>query len=157
DGAGRRLLELEDQLGGGALAAAGFADDAQGAAGLDRERHAVDRAHHPRRALEEFAAQGEVLDEAVGVEQRAGTHRASGPASQQRAAWRGPRANAGGASTSQRAIACGQRGANAHPAGNCPRSGGTPSTAASRSTACPRRGMASSSARVYGCAGALKI
>ena len=45
DAAGRRLDQPQDRQRGDALAAAGFADDAQRLAGAQRKRDAVDRAH----------------------------------------------------------------------------------------------------------------
>ena len=90
----------------------------------------------PVDAAEQPAPHREVLGEPLDLEERA--H--AGVSSQQRATWPGADRRSGGASTRQRSITCGQRGANAQPPGSRARSGGWPSMAARRATRAPRRG-----------------
>jgi len=47
DDPGRRRQDPQNGQGQGALARAGLADNAQGFAGIDAQRHLIDRAHHP--------------------------------------------------------------------------------------------------------------
>ena len=61
DAAAGRLLEPQHELGGRGLAAPGFADDAERPPTLDRERDAIDGAHHAAVAAEEPAPGPEVL------------------------------------------------------------------------------------------------
>ena len=58
-----RLLELQDELGGRGLAAAGLAHHAQRATRVDRERHAVHGAHGALDAGKQSAPKREVLRE----------------------------------------------------------------------------------------------
>ena len=69
DVAGVALHQVHQQPRGGRLAAAGFADDADGLALGDRERHVVDRAHGLARA-EQIAAHRKMLGQAVDLQQR---------------------------------------------------------------------------------------
>src|SRR5206468_9955282 len=78
DGAGRRALEAEDQLGGRRLAAARLADQPERGAGVDAERDGVDGAHQADRPAERPAAHREVLGEARHLEKRRSVaHRAA--------------------------------------------------------------------------------
>ena len=98
----RGLAEPDQRAAGGALAAAGLADEAQRLAAADRERDAVDRLHRPDRLLEHAGADREVDLEVLDLDEvvrrcRAGLGRAgqrrghaihpSGWVAQQRARW----------------------------------------------------------------------
>src|ERR1700752_2404431 len=74
----------------------------------------------------------------------------TGAESQQRLVWESATRNSGGASVRHRSMTLGQRGWNAQPGGGADGSGGWPSMAVSRWRLSPRRGIDSSSARVYG-------
>src|SRR4029077_2968365 len=152
----RRLpLEAQPQLRRRRLPAARLAHEAERRSRLERERDAVDRAHPLGAPAEETAPDRKVLAEGGGLEHsaHAGGAPAAGAAipgvsSQQRVTCPASTTVSGGASTRQRSITDGQRGANAHPAGRRARSGGWPSMAVSRPVRRPRRGMDSSSARL---------
>ena len=64
-----RLDQSDDQARGRGLAAAGFADNADHLALVDRERDVVDRPHDALRA-EKPAAQAEMLDEILHLQER---------------------------------------------------------------------------------------
>ena len=66
--AGRRLLELEKELGRGRLSAATLPDDPERSPGLDREGDAVDGAHRAATATEEPATNREELGQTAGFE-----------------------------------------------------------------------------------------
>ena len=65
-----RLEQAQHQPARRRLAAAGLADERQRLADRDVEAHAVDRAHRARRAREETAPHGKVLDEPQDAQQR---------------------------------------------------------------------------------------
>src|SRR6185503_7214507 len=141
DAAAARLLEPEHELGGGGLAAAGFADHAERPPALDRKRDAIDGAHHAAVAAEEPAPSSEVLAEPRRLEHDHQTAPLRAPvsaetepavASQQRTVRWSPNVRSGGAAWRQRSKALGQRGAKAQPGGSETRSGGWPSMAVSR-------------------------
>src|SRR5436309_360693 len=155
DRARRGRFEMQHELRGRRLAAPRLTDDAEGPAGLDRERDPVHGAHDAGPASEETALDREVLGEVPGLQDRGG-HRRS-PASQQRAVWPSPTATSGGASCRQRSSTRGHRGWNGQPAGGFAGSGGCPSMAVRRSRPSPSLGIDSRRAWVYGWAGALKI
>jgi hypothetical protein len=95
DLAGRGLLQAQDELRGGRLAAAGFADDGERLALGDREVdavHGLDPADHAR--PEHALGDREVLRQAVSAEDRLGRHSAS--SLQQSAECPSPTTNDGG-------------------------------------------------------------
>ena len=63
-----RLDQAQDEAADGRFAAAGFADEAQRLAGLEREADAVDGLDLGARALEQAAPHGKVFLEAVDLE-----------------------------------------------------------------------------------------
>src|SRR5262249_60166599 len=133
---------------------------AQGAGGLDGERAVVHRPHHASGLAENTATHGEVVGETAGLEEWRHPRAAptvAGAATQQRARCCGPSWLSGGASARQRSITYGQRGWKAQPGGKAAGSGGWPSMAVRRSVTSPNFGMDSMRARVYGCAGSLKM
>ena len=69
DAAVGRPLELEDAAPRRRLPAPRLADQAERLAAVERERHAVDRAHDPPGPTEQSAADGEVLDEVLDLEE----------------------------------------------------------------------------------------
>ena len=69
DRAGIRLDQADHQPRRRRLAAAGFADDAEHLALVDREAHVIDRAHHAA-PPEQAAAELEVLAQCAHLEQR---------------------------------------------------------------------------------------
>ena len=68
----RRFEKPQHEPPGGRLPAAGFADQGQRVAGREIEIDAVHRAHDTRRAPEEPAPHGKVLDQALDPQQRCG-------------------------------------------------------------------------------------
>ena len=91
DLAGRRRDQVEQHPPGGGLAAARLADQAEGLAPLDLERHPGDRRHEAHRAAEHAAADREVLDQVGRHEQRlAQAGRVPSPARASRSVMRPP-------------------------------------------------------------------
>ena len=74
-GAGIRLDQAHQQTGGGRFAAAGFADDAERFALADGEGDVVHRLHRGDLAVEQAAADGEVLAQAFDAAAAAGPGR----------------------------------------------------------------------------------
>ena len=70
DGAGIRLDQAHQQPRGGGFAAAGFADDAEGLALADGERHVIDRLHGGDLAVQQPAADRKILAQAFDKQQR---------------------------------------------------------------------------------------
>ena len=65
-----RLDQAQQRLAHGGFAAARFAHQRQRAAGLDRQRHLVHRAHMADRALEEAASNREMHFQPINLQQR---------------------------------------------------------------------------------------
>src|SRR5947209_12194555 len=65
-----RLDQAQHAAARGRLAAAGFADEAEGLAAIDRERHAVDRIDAADLARQQAAEHGEMFLQAADAEQR---------------------------------------------------------------------------------------
>src|SRR5262249_34444127 len=154
DAAARRLLKAEHELGGGGLAAAGFADHAERLAAADGGRDAGDRAHHAAGA-QQAAPRAEMFADFRGLEQG---HQITLPtpeplASQQRTERPSSGLLTGGSISRQRSMTLGQRGLKAQPGGSATRSGGCPSMAVSRWHFSLIRGIEVSSARRYGFTG----
>jgi hypothetical protein len=70
DRTGGRIDQPQQQAPDGRLAAARLADEAEGLAAPDVERHAVDGLHLADRALQDAAPDREVLDEVVDLDER---------------------------------------------------------------------------------------
>src|SRR5262245_34674334 len=68
DATRRRLDELEHEAADRGLAATRFADQPQRLPAPDREADAVHRLHHALAALQQAAGDGEMLDEALDLE-----------------------------------------------------------------------------------------
>src|SRR6266481_4654574 len=157
NGAAGRLFEPEHELRRRRLAAAGFADDPEGLAALDRERDPVDRANHAALAAEDPAPGMEMLAETRRFENR---HQATPPCTRMSSGTAGEAAsqhravrpllglNSGGVSWRQRSNALAHRGAKAQPRGRAAKSGGWPSIAVSRWALSLMRGIELSSASV---------
>ena len=140
DLAGGRAHDAERRVAGGRLAAAAFADQREGLAGLDREAHAVDRLHGAGRPPEHAAADREVHLQVGDLEQRL-AHRASSSARRstcQQAARCALRRPAASARRLDAADVVGERAARVEAAAGCGqerRSGTAPSIVLS----CARR------------------
>ena len=104
-----RLEQAQQHLADGRLAAAGFADEAQRLARIDREADAIDRLHHRDRAREQAALQRKVLLQVLDFDDRAHAAARSDAstrsASWQATTWPAPIGRNSGASVRQRATA----------------------------------------------------
>src|SRR5439155_882206 len=98
------------------LPRARLADQAEGLARLDGQRHAVHGQHPGARPAEEPAPDREVLADLAYLDER--RHRRM-----HAARWPGACSSSGGATPAQSAIACGQRSRKVHPLGSRRRSG----------------------------------
>src|SRR5882724_708027 len=155
-GAGGRTLEEEKELGKRRLARHRLPDDSQALPLGHLNAHAVEGLDPGARPADGKAAcRRKVLLESDALEHHRGRAPAAS-ATQQLATWPSSMDTAGGYSLSHRGCRSGQRGANGQPGGSRVKSGGCPPI----STNCPplasMSGRQRSSARVYGCAGALK-
>ena len=170
DLAARRLVDPGQQPGDGALAAAALADQRDDLAARRSTRSASSTAC--RRAAREVAADLEVLGQAAGLEQRrrrprrcrtglradVGVVGRRTPARRACSVQQAPRPTPARVERRARrrrsaANATGHRGWKRQPAGGCARSGGAPGIPVSRTRGPRMDGNASSSPRLYGCAG----
>src|SRR5918993_5185064 len=127
DRARSRLDQANDEPSRRGFTAARFADEAEGLALPDGERHPVDR---PHRRLPGPAEK--VLGEAARFEEGGRGHAAAPPTSTQAAEWNGPQGERSGSTLRHRGRRAAQRGSKRQPGGIAPGFGPTPSIAGRR-------------------------
>src|SRR5206468_934791 len=144
------LDEAEHETPEGRFARARLADQAEGLARLDGERHAVHGPHPGARPAEEPAPDREVLAHLAHLDQR--RHRRM-----HAARWPGACSSSGGTTPAQSAITCGYRSRKVHPLGRRRRSGTCPGMASRRSWPPPIPGVERKRPSGWGCNGRSKI
>src|SRR6266700_3297509 len=155
DASCRWFDQPQHQPAEGRFATAGFADEREGFAGLERKAHPIHGGYDGGRTAENRATRDELAADVLDLEQRRAHDRiCSSGARMQRDAWPGPTGTIGGGACVQISRTNGQRGANRHPVGSAAMFGTMPSMAASSSTLQSSRGMEPRRPIVYGCCGA---